>query len=344
MSTRSLQSQLQWQLAITLCLVMAVIWLIGYTLPRPTVWLEAASCLSTLNNNLLNHTPRFQWLFPLLAVMAIGVILLVQGLVIRQSFKRFQILQHELKQLEQGTTQQLSTSVPSEIQPLVHEINHLIQLLHERLERSRHALGNLAHALKTPLNLLLQQLDSESIQLPSTQRQVLQLQVERIRQLTERELKRARMAGIGNSTQRFEAQTEVPTLLQVLAQIYQSTPKQVHLTIPPELPRFGDREDMLELLGNLLDNAYKWAKSTIQVSLNTVNYQVLITIADDGLGQNEEGLQQLTQRGVRLDESVSGHGLGLAISQDIAKLYGGQLRFGRSSTLGGFEVKINLPL
>lgn len=338
----SLQAQLQWQLALTLSLVMGVMWLIGYLLPRPQAWLDTYQCLNLVGSTDIPHTRRFQWLFPFMAAIAIGIILVVQGLVIRQSFKRFQGLQHELKQLETGTLQQLSTQVPSEIQPLVHELNHLIKLLHERLERSRNALGNLAHALKTPLNLLLQQLDNE--QIPQEQRQVLELQVERIRQLTERELKRARMAGMGNSTQRFDATIEIPTLLQVLAQIYQNTPKQVQLNLPPNFPRFGDREDMLELLGNVLDNAYKWAKQTIKITFAVEANQVLIIIEDDGLGQNEEALNQLTQRGVRLDESVSGYGLGLAICQDIAKLYGGHLVMGRSSTLGGFRVSIGLPL
>ena len=339
----SLQTQLQIQLAITLSLVMGLMWLIGYTLPHPQTWLKMSQCLNTTElSTVPTHMRRFQWLFPLLALAAISIILTVQGLVIRHSFKRFQTLQHELKQLESGNIQHLNTSVPSEIQPLVQEINHLITLLHERLERSRHALGNLAHALKTPLNLLFQQLEQEPI--PSAQRDILALQVERIRHLTERELKRARMAGMGNSTQRFEAQTEIPTLLKVLAQIYHSTPKQVQLNLPSTLPRFGDREDMLELLGNLLDNAFKWSCQHIHCTFSLQNQQILITVEDDGNGQDEAALAQLSQRGVRLDESVSGHGLGLAICQDIAKLYAGHLSLGRSSTLGGFKASVMIPL
>ncbi|MBK8453449.1 MAG: sensor histidine kinase [Thiofilum sp.] len=342
MMTRSLQAQLQWQLAITLILVMGLMWLIGYTLPRPTEWLVATQCLNSLEVSTLTHMRRFQWLFPFMAVIAIGIVLLVQSLVIRHSFKRFQWLQTELKHLETGKVQQLSTAVPSEIQPLVQEINHLIHLLHERLERSRHALGNLAHALKTPLNLLLQQLDQESI--PALARQVLELQVERIRQLTERELKRARMAGMGNNAQRFDAHTEIPPLLQVLKQIYSHNPKQVTLSIPSPLPRFGDREDMLELLGNLLDNAFKWAKQQIHLSFELAEQHILITIEDDGAGLDPVALTQLTQRGIRLDESVSGHGLGLGICQDITKLYGGHLSLGRSTQLGGFKAQVAIAL
>jgi signal transduction histidine kinase len=174
-------------------------------------------------------------------------------------------------------------------------------------------------------------------------------QAERIRQLTERELKRARMAGLGNTTQRFDPREELPVLIEVLKQAHRKNELEVKLHIADSVKVFGDREDMLELLGNLMDNACKWAKSkvicTISITANITGNSAStgIIIEDDGVGKEPDELVGLAKRGIRLDESVEGHGLGLAISKDIVKLYGGTIRFDRSEKLGGFLVEIKLP-
>ena len=117
----------------------------------------------------------------------------------------------------------------------------------------------------------------------------------------------------------------------------------VTLDIPEILEIHIDREDMLELLGNLLENAWKWANSSICITFKKTNY-IIIIIEDDGSGANSESLNELTQRGVRLDESVSGYGFGLAISSDIIREYEGSLLFSHSEKLGGFKTEIQLPL
>jgi signal transduction histidine kinase len=207
------------------------------------------------------------------------------------------------------------------------------------LERSRNSLGNLAHALKGPLNLLVQYLDQEP---DASNNQQAKLQAERIRQLTERELKRARLAGQGNTTQRFDPRVELPVLVDVLARIHHKSPRCITLDIAPDISRFGDREDMLELVGNLLDNACKWAQEHVRCQLSMVAGHVQMVVEDDGAGRTAAELQQMAERGVRLDESVEGHGLGLAICKDIVKLYGGTLEFGRSEVLGGLKVTVVL--
>jgi signal transduction histidine kinase len=336
---KSLERQLQVNLAVTLIAVMALIWLIGSQLPRP-VPAHACSPSSLLLPDVSERPQRFKWLFPILATGGIVLILGIQGMVIRRTFRRLDRIRNELRQLEAGNIHKLDETVPTEIYPIIKELNHLLGLMQERLERSRNALGNLAHALKGPLNLLVQHLD----QAPDNDgnRQA-QLQAERIRQLTERELKRARMAGQGNTTQRFDPRQELPVLVDVLARIHHKSPRCITLNILPEITRFGDREDMLELLGNLLDNACKWAKEQVFCHIYADASHIHIRVEDDGRGRTATELQQMAQRGIRLDESVEGHGLGLSICKDIAKLYGGTLEFGRSEALGGVSVVVSLP-
>jgi signal transduction histidine kinase len=350
---KSLERQLQINLAITLILVMALIWLVGSQLPRSlpdeqALQMQGYTCSpemtgTTTRSPLVTHRQhRFKWLFPILAAGGIVLILVIQGVVIRRTFHRLDHIRTELRQLEAGNISKLDESVPAEIYPIIKEFNHLLSLMQERLERSRNALGNLAHALKTPLNLLMQHLDHDQPGVDSN-RQAL-LQAERIHQLTERELKRARMAGLGNTTQRFDPRAELPVLVEVLARVHHKSPRCITLNIAPEITRFCDREDMLELFGNLLDNACKWAVEHVHCQIATVAGQVRITVEDDGQGRAEADLQQMAERGMRLDEAVEGHGLGLAICKDIVKLYSGNMTFGHSGHLGGFETVTIKPV
>ncbi|MEZ5448443.1 MAG: sensor histidine kinase [Thiolinea sp.] len=343
---KSLERELQRNLALNLVLAMLLIWLTGMLLPRQTFAPSPLPCQSETNTadcpaTQLAPQRRFNWLFPLLAAGGIGGVLFMQGLVIRRTFRQLDSIRAEVSQLASGAINKLNEEVPAEIHPIVQELNHVLALMQERMERSRHALGNLAHALKAPTSLLMQALEAAPAH---PQQQQARLQVERIRQLMERELKRARMAGLGNAAQRFVPATELPVLADVLARIHNKPASCIRFTLDPALHSFADREDMLELLGNLLDNACKWSESQVECRLSpAAQGGVLISIEDDGPGGSEQELAQMTARGIRLDESVAGHGLGLAICKDIIRLYGGSLSFGRSRQLGGLQVEVFLP-
>jgi len=317
-----------------------IIWSKSFTKNGETIVISIAEDMSLLMEN----RRQFSLLFLTIGVLGFLLILALQRFVIRRLFKHLDDSRQEIKQIESGQRQQLSEDVPTEIYPLVKEFNHSLSLMLQRMERSRNSLGNLAHALKTPLSLLMQQLEDNEKPLPLAKKQA-----ERIRQLTERELKRARMAGLGNTSKRFDPREELPTLISVLKQAHQKDSLNVTHTIANDVSVFGDREDMMELLGNLLDNAFKWADTQINCSIvsNTNSEdkasEIKILIEDDGIGGTPEELKQLTQRGIRLDESVEGHGLGLAICKDIVKLYGGSISFGRSAKLDGLLVEITLP-
>ncbi|MCK5648766.1 MAG: ATP-binding protein, partial [Gammaproteobacteria bacterium] len=277
---------------------------------------------------------KFKKYFFILSALGLILLLLLQSIILRISFKRLESLRSDIKHLDEGELLKLSENVPSEVLPLVQEVNHLLTLLEKRLERSRNALGNLSHALKSPLNLLFQYFYSHpdkndrnaDPELFDTKRANAKTQVERINQLINRELKRARLAGKGGSTQRFNAAKDVPELVAVVKQIYAHRDLTINYHIDKTVTTFGDREDMLELIGNLLDNACKWANNEIKIiiSRHLVSSPLLhgvspesdkinIIIEDDGQGIAKDQLASLIQRGTRLDESVDGHGLGLSI-------------------------------
>ncbi|MES9881316.1 MAG: ATP-binding protein [Sedimenticola sp.] len=188
------------------------------------------------------------------------------------------------------------------------------------------------------LNLLMRQLEREELASYPRVRQAMDLQIERIRKLMERELTRARLAGSGIAAERFSAQQEVPALVGALRQIYTERKLNIEYQLPDEERLPQDREDMLELLGNLLDNACKWAQKRVRLRLEFNEKLTLLTVEDDGQGVSDDEFKQLGERGVRVDESVEGHGLGRAIARDVVNRYGGTLEFGRSTDLGGLLV------
>lgn len=273
----------------------------------------------------------------LVLIVAIGL----QSADVKRALGGFKTLREELAAIASGEQRQVYAAVPLEVKPLVKELNRLLMLVERRLHVSRTALGNLAHALKTPLAMLFRL--SESPQLlayPALQEQF-QQQNQVIHQRIERELKRARISGNFHSGAAFNPRQELGVLLQLLNTIYSEKRLQFSLEAPDRMLSC-DREDILELLGNLLDNACKWARSRIDIKVSCDD-GVLIRIGDDGPGCNQQMMQHLLGRGLRLDENMPGHGLGLAIVKDIVDFYGGTLKLGRAETLGGLEVDVWLP-
>lgn len=279
--------------------------------------------------------------FAILALLGLIVLLLVQGIVVRQAFRRIEPLREDVKSLAKGDEKLLSEDVPDEMSPLVKEINHLLQLLSRRNQRSRNALGNLAHALKGPMNLLTHYFDRSANSESQIDTDLAGQQVERVRLLIDRELKRARMAGSGATSQRFDPQVDLGDLLNVLKQIYRDRRLSIESAVETDQSSFGDREDVLELLGNLLDNACKWAKSRVRCTLSGEEYLKII-VEDDGEGLAEDDFSRMTMRGSRLDENREGQGLGLAIVSDVVSLYEGELKFDRSPQLHGLRVSVVL--
>lgn len=282
--------------------------------------------------------------FILIALALFGALLLLQRRIVRRGLAPLEQVRRELPRLARGEIPQLSLEAPDEVRPLVAELNRLLDLLNQRQRRARHALGNLAHALKTPLTALTQLTD----QPPPTGDAGdwwwdLRQQLQHIRGLTERELKRARIAGGGNPGQRVLLAGEVADLVETLRRIHRDRALRFELRIPSDSAFAGDRDDLLELLGNLLDNACQWAASVVWLSAGADAERLWLRVEDDGPGCPPEQLELLRQRGTRIDESRAGHGLGLAIVGDIVAQYGGTLRLDRSGSLGGLLAEATLP-
>lgn len=281
----------------------------------------------------------YSFVFVGLAISTLVLLLFIQRFIVKTSFRELEEVRHEVLQLSEGQQGRLTENVPDEVRPLVQAVNHLLSVMTQRLERSRNALGNLAHTLKTPLNLITQLADDTRIKQYPEICNEMQEHTDRMQQIINHELKRARFAGAGMPGQRFVPEKELPNLIKVLHQIY----NEKKLTIDSDIMSgtFGetDRDDMLELIGNVLDNSCKWAKSKIQITIKT-EPTLAIIIEDDGLGCTKEQLMQITQRGIRVDESIAGHGLGLSIVKEIAQIYHLDALFDRSPELGGLRVRL----
>ncbi len=293
-------------------------------------------------NALLSALSTFNLYFAFASVAILTSLLLVQGLIVRRSLHPLSTIKKELQALSEGKVKILSKQVPTEIHPLVNEVNRLLQQIGKQLKRSRNTTGNLAHSLKHPLNLLIQLAETKNTNLPPEIRDELCINVQQINQLMESELKRARLVGSGVPGQHFSPQKELPGLLDVLKRVYHNKTLNIEYNIMPGLEFAADRNDMLELLGNLLDNACKWSAGYVRCEIFS-DSTITINIEDDGPGCDTQQLSLLTQRGIRVDELTAGTGLGLAIVKDIIELYSGEIRFSQSR-LGGLSAKVRLPL
>jgi signal transduction histidine kinase len=211
----------------------------------------------------------------------------------------------------------------------------------QRLHESRTAIGNLSHALKTPLAGLLRLVEDPRFEAHPDLRSAMHEQIETIRLRIERELTRARIAGDRRSGPGVDAHAELPALAQMLTRIHHDKTLDIRWQAPDRVLPF-DREDLLEVLGNLADNACKWATSRVDIVIEELD-GLRIVVADDGPGCAPELLDSLGTRGLRTDETRPGHGIGLAVVRDIANAAGGSMHLRRSQALGGLEVEVRLP-
>ncbi len=281
----------------------------------------------------------FQWRYALIALGVGAALLTLQWGLLAVGLRPLERLREQVAALARGERRELDGDVPAEVRPLVAELNRLVRVLEDRLQRSRRATGNLAHALKTPLTRLFQL--AEEPEMPPAVAARLRDPAAQIRERIDRELKRAKLAG-GSPAQRFDPGREVPALIRVLERTYAERAPAIAYEGPPPGQAFGEREDLIELLGNLLDNACKWARSQVVVRVAVDGGGLALTVADDGPGVPAEQRAALTERGGRVDEQVAGDGLGLAIVNDLVAAYGGSLRFA-TADLGGLAVHVALP-
>jgi len=298
-----------------------------------------------------NSLRTFDVLFALFSLMGLLVLLWSQRRILKRGFDSLNPVKQALNEIQSGKQVAIQAEVPQEIAPLVETLNQAMSQLHARLERSRMATGNLAHALKSPLNLIYQFLEDERIKAHPQLQGSLQEQAERILNLIDRELSQARMAGSGVALQAFQFPQDLQDLINTMRQLYRDKAIEFEMDCQIEDSLPFDREDLFELLGNLLDNACKWCQSRVRISVETEQAWLVIHIEDDGQGVAQKDIDLMKNRGIRLDESQPGHGLGLSIVHEIVKAYDGQIAFTQKQSfqthqppLSGLQVTIRLPL
>ncbi|RME02182.1 MAG: GHKL domain-containing protein [Bacteroidetes bacterium] len=265
-------------------------------------------------------------------------LLVLQAWIVRKGLRPLDTIRQQLSLLEKGEVDILDIPTPMEIYPLVDEINRLVQVIRNRMNRSRQSLGNLAHAVKTPLAIITQILQRSP---DCVDKHQIKEQLRLIDERVTHELTRARTAGTAPGGRWQDPRKDIMDISRMLETIFPDV--QMLLDIPPDLRITADRQDMLEVFGNILENACKWARSTVQCSMVRYENYVDICVEDDGPGVSEAKFPDLIKRGARLDEAKPGHGIGLSIVSEIVTAYQGEVELGRSSNLGGLSLTIRLP-
>ncbi|GAL02698.1 ATP-binding protein [Photobacterium aphoticum] len=275
----------------------------------------------------------------ILAMSAGGTLLLI-WLQVSWSLLPLKGLQKKLKLVRDGELSELTGTYPAEIRPVVDDLNALLFHYQELLERARQHAGNLSHALKTPIAVL----NNEVANLPIDERRKLSPSLQQLQQHIDYHLGRARMAGAANILAAKTAPSpRVDAISMAMDKVYAHRGVVLVNELDSELMVAVEKRDLDEIIGNVIENGYKWAHGLIRVHHRDENAQTLcIIVEDDGPGIDDDGYESVLKRGVRLDETTPGTGLGLNIVHELTHSYRGKLTLSRSS-LGGLKVELLLP-
>ncbi|WP_281560055.1 ATP-binding protein [Thalassomonas sp. RHCl1] len=281
--------------------------------------------------DLLVITGQFKrqlWLW-LLVLMAL--LLLIQMSWLNWTLKPLHILKGELQSVEQGKTDQLQARYPLELEQVASQLNLLLHTEQNQRQRYRNALSDLAHSLKTPLAVMQSQ-----AQLP----EVFNEQLAVINRTIEHQLKRAQSAGESSWHLGILIKPVALKLVSALEKIYRHKNLSISVLVDEDVLFKGDEADLMELLGNMLDNACKAAKHKVVIRGSASEGQLVIKVEDDGLGISEDQREKVLNRGTRADTYEQGHGIGLAIIRDIVASYQGQVLIEQSVELGGASFSL----
>ena len=279
-----------------------------------------------------------------------SVLLLTTMFQVRFGLAPLKRISAALAAIRSGTAERLEGTFPEEIAPLARETNALIEANREIVQRARTHVGNLAHALKTPISVMVNEAVSRGDDDPFATK--IREQTEIMRDQVQRHLERARLAAhqtvVGTIT---EVQPVVSSLARTMEKIHHDRQIAIDVDVPPATRFLGEQQDLEEMIGNLVDNACKWARSRVAIEVvqerprSAADRQAIRLVIDDdgpGLSPSEREQVQSAQRGLRLDETKPGSGLGLSIVVELAQLYGGALSLG-TAPIGGLRAELTLP-
>jgi signal transduction histidine kinase len=287
------------------------------------------------------------WMHPEKLAHAGALLFLALGFMLaglfqlRRSLTPFDRLRASLSAVREGSAERLEGTFPTEVQPLVNDLNDLLVRREQMVRSALQKAGDLAHGLKTPLAVLAQEAERIEGEGRGDLAATLSQQVERMRRRVEYHLAHARAAAGTSASARCSVAESADGLRRTLLRIYAGRGIEIELHVPAEHVVRGRREDLDEVLGNLLDNACKWARSRVRVRSVADGAEIVIDVEDDGAGIAEAMREVVMQRGVRADEVAPGSGLGLAISRELAELYGGSIALDRAE-LGGLRARVRL--
>jgi two-component system sensor histidine kinase PhoQ len=278
------------------------------------------------------------------SLVAAGTILvLAQMVIFFFGFRPLARVASDVARIESGKAERLEGHYPRELEPLARNVNRLLETEKSNQARIRNALDSLAHSLKTPLAVIQAGLPLHGGQAESS----MQGAVNEISHLIATRLERAGSSARRTLVKPVPVQAQLQRVLDSLQKVYSHKMIAVGLKLEEGLQFYGEQRDLLELMGNLLDNAFKYGEGRIRVSGGIVDQAaprpgLWLRVEDDGPGIDETQWEQLLQRGARGDEQVEGHGLGLAIVMELVTAYGGEVSIGHSE-LGGALIKVNIP-
>jgi two-component system, OmpR family, sensor histidine kinase PhoQ len=280
------------------------------------------------------------------------ILLLLQALILRWSLLPLRRVIEELKRVQRGVASRMSERHPRELEPLTESINAFIESERENLDQQRNTLADLAHSLKTPLAVLRARLDDTPVperEIDVELREDVAVQLRRMNDMVSYQLARAASGGHALFAAPIAIEPHAEQIVRGLEKVYASKGVLCEFEVAEGVQFHGEPGDLQELLGNLLENAFKWAKArvllTVKAGETAPNRRpgLLLAVDDDGPGIPPEKVALILQRGVRGDERVHGHGIGLAIVQDIVRGYRGTLDVRASEELGGARFEVQLP-
>jgi signal transduction histidine kinase len=316
-----------------------LLWASAYRKQGRVVRLAVAEDLAALREG----TERLRWRLLGWSLAVVALLLVIQHHIVVRTLRPVADAAQDVARLEHGEIRELGERVPDEVLPLVHAINRLLVRQRQRLRRSREAIGNLAHAIKTPLTLLQQLAREQGVGDDSRVSEQLEGYSRQIAGLIDHSLRRARLAGDSLGASRFRLEQDLPVLVDTLNRLHQDRPVRFEQRLDDLSTLPLEQQDGTELLGNLLDNAWKWAGSQVRLTVRGVaDGGAQIVIEDDGPGVDDRQLRSLVQRGVRQDEATPGHGIGLSVVKSLVEQLNGTVTFSRSPTLGGLRIEVCL--
>ncbi|MCF7971432.1 MAG: GHKL domain-containing protein [Methylococcaceae bacterium] len=305
--------------------------------PTPTDSIELTFSVITDLRSFNKQINRYRTtLWGWLSTMAM-LLLCSQAIILRWGLSPLRKVGAELNRIETGQQQKIEAHYPQEIERLTDNINLLLEQERQQKIRYRDAMGNLAHSLKTPLAVLQVSLEADTQQ---QNKLTMQEQLDRMDAIVKYQLQWAvttRDTHLGTSVNLLST---INRLLSSLQKVYADRAITVQVTVDSSLNFRGDEGDLMEVLGNLLENAFKWAHQQIAIKAEQTHNQLIIIIDDDGVGIASDKVERLLQRGVRADQTTAGHGIGLSIVKNIVQAYGGELRIEKSH-LAGAKVIIS---